>query len=1159
MKHYLLSLLCLFSFVAASANDVTVQPGEGTIKSALASAASGDVLILADGTYTETGTMRSTVPVTVKAAAGANPIIQASARFEAKQSITLDGLTIVDASKDGHEGIRMLYEEGVSSTNMVLNIRNCTFMNTYGYVVRVYTSSQTYVDSLNINNCQFINPQKRVVYAMPESGDAMMLRYVGIKNSTFSITDGHEQDSGQYTIYIGNTDGESMDIPCIEADHLTFYNLNVSRVFYAAMVNNTHMTNCIFATPVEDNGFKSAAMYPADENPNCEMHNCISFNYALYLHGATQSNVSSVNPLFVDAPNGNFQLFANSPAVGTATDGSNLGDPRWGVSTEYGDEPFSLVKKPYSMSPTTNSVRILWQTSSGKPTGYVYYGTSPDSLSNTISSDGGWNIKGEGYEHVVELTGLQPFTQYYYKVGDGKTQSEDVCVCKTAPLPGTAYRMYIISDIHENDHNIWQNQQDLIVNTVKPDFGMFIGDFVNEGWERDWNPSFFTPGDKFLSNVTFSSAVGNHETYMPDGQDSSFVNYHTFYDYFSFQNHGASEGPIIDPRGEAYFTFPYGDAQIICLNLNNEGDDINDSPKFDTDSKQYKWLEEQLQNSTSNWILVFNHVGITTTGYHGQWSEDVKTYIRPLLEKYAKLNKHIIVFGGDDHSFEHAQKDGVNYVRPGCGRDSNYPQQTQLADMAYSLIYKKVSCFSTLDMAADGKSIILNAYDSVGNPIYDYKFTLSAKQQPNLYVSVPSNIDEKQTEEVLITYSSNSTSAADVKLYYTTDESMASGTLMTELNPAENGMHYYTWNVRKLEPRGKYYIYGTITNADTTITRKAYGYVVVARDSIAPPSPDSLKATVATVKSAVLEWKDPTHLILKNITLEDFENGMGKFQAIEANDEGNATVATAEGHESNTSASIAYSVTKEWGQGAAAYVYDEPADLSETPTLDFWYKGDGSNNMLRMILYTDENGDNVVDDSGDDWWYNETLSLSSTEWVHATLNMGSFEAFTWKANKLPNISLKKVKGIHFVIPSSAVCSGNIYVDDIHISGQVNPSPDFAGTKIVRSTSAYPQSVSDGMVVYDGTAETFTDNDLNPLTNYYYSAFSYDDLGNTSSFSPLATVKVYIDPTGINVVNANANTKSAVYNANGQKVSTKSNLKGLPKGIYIVNDKKFIIR
>ena len=94
-----------------------------------------------------------------------------------------------------------------------------------------------------------------------------------------------------------------------------------------------------------------------------------------------------------------------------------------------------------------------------------------------------------------------------------------------------------------------------------------------------------------------------------------------------------------------------------------------------------------------------------------------------LFEKHAALGKHIISLSGDDHSFEHLYKDGVHYVRPGCGRDANYSQQTQLKDYKYSIFYKQVSCFSTLDMSADASSITLTAYDSVGTVFYTYTFS----------------------------------------------------------------------------------------------------------------------------------------------------------------------------------------------------------------------------------------------------------------------------------------------------------------------------------------------------------------------------------------------------------------------------------------------------
>lgn len=95
---------------------------------------------------------------------------------------------------------------------------------------------------------------------------------------------------------------------------------------------------------------------------------------------APKENIISKNPLFVDAENGNFQLYKDSPAVGAGDDGSDLGDPRWGVSTEnapVGELPYECFKKPYSMSPTTHSVRILWQTLDSNPSGTVYYGKTP--------------------------------------------------------------------------------------------------------------------------------------------------------------------------------------------------------------------------------------------------------------------------------------------------------------------------------------------------------------------------------------------------------------------------------------------------------------------------------------------------------------------------------------------------------------------------------------------------------------------------------------------------------------------------------------------------------------------------------------------------------------------------------------------------------------
>lgn len=365
-----------------------------------------------------------------------------------------------------------------------------------------------------------------------------------------------------------------------------------------------------------------------------------------------------------------------------------------------------LVKEPYSMAPTASSVRIVWQTADTVSLGTVRYGTSPR-LGSSLSGRGGWLVEGEGYVHVVELTGLEPFTTYYFSA-DGSS----VCSTRTAPLAGTPCRLFTLSDTHLNSCHNWENMQDSIC-ALQPDLAVFIGDFLNEGNTRPWDSIFFRPGRPFLSRTPIMSALGNHET-----GDPTTYRWSTFFDYFSQFSHGYSEDSVQDPRGEAYFSFPYGDALIVCVCLNGDSSSVGFLPG----SRQYDWLDRTLAEATAPWILVFGHVGIYTSGYHGQWSDEPKL-VAPLLEKHVAEGKRIIYFCGDDHSFEHLLKDGVHYVRPGCGRNSNYAQQTQLIDCRYSLFYRQVSCYSTLDLSAD--SLLLCARDSAGTPFYRYSFHLA--------------------------------------------------------------------------------------------------------------------------------------------------------------------------------------------------------------------------------------------------------------------------------------------------------------------------------------------------------------------------------------------------------------------------------------------------
>ena len=728
MQRYLLILLLSLLPILAAAGIVSVTPGgSNCIKNAAASAASGDTLVLSSGDYTETSTIELSKPLAIIATEGAKPVLKMSARFQSKTQLILKGLTLIGNTQ---EAIRLVAAE--KDTLASLHMTNCTLSGYTSKFIRAYNEDKTtpFVDSISIDDCIF-NIEGSSVRAIQASKADKQLRHFKLTRSTFDGGSGTER-----IIYISSAEGTTIE--SAEIDHCTFFNSIAPRAIYLGNIDGARVCNCILMNAAAIDGNQGFCLY----GKNSSITHCIAYNAPVYGSLGSVTKVYNRNPRFMNAATGDFRLYANSPAIGKATDGSNIGDPRGGViNEEYNDpnEPYIPYKKPYSMAPTTNSVKILWQMNEeDKPTkATVRYGTNRDNLDMQITSSEGWNVEDEGYMHIITLTGLQPFTRYYFTVGDRTRWYADTCSTKTAPELGTAFRIFTISDIHGNAHNNWANMQDTIC-ALNPDISLMNGDFVNsKGNDRNWNKYFFTPGAPFLSQVPLMSSVGNHET-----GDPFTYRWASYYDYFHQFSHGTPEDTIKDPRGEAYFHFPYGNADIVMLNLNGDPS----SPDFLPGSKQYNWADSILNACDRPWIIVCHHVGVHTTGYHGQWADEPRQ-MGTLFEKYAKQGKRIISLSGDDHSFEHLYKDGVHYVRPGCGRDANYDQQKQLKDYQYSLFYRRVSCFSLLDMSADASTIDLTACDSVGNVFYTYSFMLDGSDRAPI---AEINANEVRSRKVLV-------------------------------------------------------------------------------------------------------------------------------------------------------------------------------------------------------------------------------------------------------------------------------------------------------------------------------------------------------------------------------------------------------------------------
>ena len=255
----------------------------------------------------------------------------------------------------------------------------------------------------------------------------------------------------------------------------------------------------------------------------------------------------------------------------------------------------------------------------------------------------------------------------------------------------------------------------------EPDLFIYLGDIITRGDTRPWNSSFFSLSEPMLSRIPMIGAVGNHETGdKPSGGPS------TYYDYFSSFSHGYIDGSeVIDPRGESYFAMDYGDVRIISLNIN--GDEA--SPSLEINSAQMNWLDKEIENAGSKWIFILAHVSVYSTGYHGRWSADKKESVAPILEKHTSNGKHIIFFSGNCHSFEHLYKSGVHYIRPSVAA-SNVREQFKFADQPYSLIWRSLNGFSTVEVSDDGEKVTMISFDKEGQEFYSYEFNRTEQMQP---------------------------------------------------------------------------------------------------------------------------------------------------------------------------------------------------------------------------------------------------------------------------------------------------------------------------------------------------------------------------------------------------------------------------------------------
>ncbi|HEX5025712.1 MAG TPA: metallophosphoesterase [Agriterribacter sp.] len=309
-----------------------------------------------------------------------------------------------------------------------------------------------------------------------------------------------------------------------------------------------------------------------------------------------------------------------------------------------------FVIQPYLQYATKNSIRIYWETSDSSSTQVQYgaakFNTGKPNLSRHQT------IPGLRSMHHIELTGLDPQTNYFYRVlsvlPGGDTIASQVNTFQTAVKDSSAFAFAVFSDSQRDhaDTGAW-GRVSTQAYQERPNFALHAGDLVDLGYIKDdWVNEFFAPSNAFMKTIPLYTIPGNHE------HDAAY-----YYQYMY----------IPQPY---FYSFKYGNAEFFMV----------DTDQFqEKGTGLYNTVEQALAKSTAYWKFVVHHhppyssdeddFGNTHAEASTLGDDEVRSLV-PLYEKYGVD----IVFYGHIHTYERtwpingnkvADRNGVIYLNVG--------------------------------------------------------------------------------------------------------------------------------------------------------------------------------------------------------------------------------------------------------------------------------------------------------------------------------------------------------------------------------------------------------------------------------------------------------------------------------------------------------------
>jgi hypothetical protein len=306
----------------------------------------------------------------------------------------------------------------------------------------------------------------------------------------------------------------------------------------------------------------------------------------------------------------------------------------------------AIDRGPYLQATTTQSVTIVWRTSSATDSIVTYRSGSQAPLTAGESS-------AHETTHAVTITGLTTAAHYSYRIVADGVAAGDWTAFATAPGPDASFTALAFGDSGSGDAP--QRRMASRLSAQACDLIVHLGDVIYPAGEAAlYDPNFFVPYHEMLKTHPIFPCLGNHDLLSQGGRP--------FFDAFYMNANNSSH----DKR---YYSFEWGNTKFIS---------IETTSLFQTAGPHQEWLANELASSTRRWKVVFMHVGLYSPGEHGD-----SPHLQHMLQEKFEDARVDLVLQGHDHLYartnpikEHvtdASWPGITYVVTGGGGANLYP------------------------------------------------------------------------------------------------------------------------------------------------------------------------------------------------------------------------------------------------------------------------------------------------------------------------------------------------------------------------------------------------------------------------------------------------------------------------------------------------------